>query len=437
MSLLHHQGQVCAVSELDLHAVALTQKDILKSQTITKTTNNALTDHTESFDFTFEPTSLYTDLGDAELYMEFEVVNAAGTPLDAGDEAAPVNNLAHSLFSGCQLLINGEKVTGNNEEYAFKAEMLDQLGVQKDDKAGRLQGCQKWCKDTAGQMETRGANNTGWVARRAEFSAQRLHSVVMRPHIDLLKQCKLLPSHCELKFIFERSSPAFYMMQAAGETFWVKIKKAEMTLRQVTVRDEVAEVHNKTVMDPQFGPFNYPITRCRVTKHTLDAGSQEYSWTQPDTTQIPSRIVLALVKETSASGTKTENPYNFQHYGVKEVSVKYDDQKFELKTDFTGGNTVRAYNQLFKDTGLLALGQDCDITLKEFQNGYTFFAFDLTPDRTPEDSRINLVKQGKLNISYRFAAPTNHAISAMICAFYDNNIQLNADRLPVTDFHMT
>ena len=100
MSLLHPQGQTCSVGELDLHAVALSQKDILKSQTITKTTNNALTAHTESFDFTFEPTALYTDLGDSELYLEFEVVDADGTTrLAVADEAAPVNNIAHTLFS--------------------------------------------------------------------------------------------------------------------------------------------------------------------------------------------------------------------------------------------------------------------------------------------------------------------------------------------------
>ena len=437
MSLLHPCGQTCSVSELDLHAVGVTQKDILKSQTITKTTNNALTEHTESFDFTFEPTSLYTDLTETELYLDFEVVDGTGTPLAADDEAAPVNNIAHALFSGCQLLINGEKVTGNNEDYAYKAQLLDQLGVTLEDKRTRLRGCQKWVKDTAGHMEERAAANAGWIERRRLYSSQRRHSIILRPHIDLVKQCKLLPSHCELKFIFERNSPAFYMMQAGDKDFWIKITKAEMSVRQVTVRDEVIEVHNKTVMDPNFGPFNYPITRCRVTKHTLDAGSQEYSWTQPDTTQIPSRIVLALVKETAASGTKTENPYNFKNYGVKEVMVKYDDQKFELKTDFTAKNTVRAYNQMFKDTGIHAFGLDCDITLEEFQAGYTFFAFDLTPDRAPEDARINLVKQGKLNISFKFATPTTHAISALCCGTYDNNIQLTADRLPVTDFHMT
>ena len=342
-------------------------------------------------------------------------MDQAGTRLAADDEACPVNNIAHSLLSSSQLLINGEKVTGNNEDYAFKAAMLDLVGVEEKDKETCLWGCQKWKKDTTGHMEARTDDNAGFVECRAEFSARRTHAVVMRPHIDLLKQRKLLPSHCELKFIFERSAASFYMMQAANKTFWIKITKAEMSVRQVTVRDEVVEVHNKMVMNPNYGPFNYPITRCKVTKHTLDGGSQEYWLTQPDTTQIPSCVLMTFVKETAASGTKTENPFNFKHYNVREVVIKFDDQKFGVKTDFAQGNTVRAYNQLFKDTGLLALGQDCGITLKEFQDGYTLFAFNLTPDKTPEDSRINLVRQGKLSVALRFHTPTTHGISTVIC----------------------
>ena len=281
-----------------------------------------------------------------------------------------------------------------------------------------------------------GANNTGWVARRADCAKSDTHCVVLRPHIDLISQCKLLPSHCQLKFIFERSSAAFYMLQEAGANFFINITKAEIRVRQVLVRDEVVETHNQMVMDPKYRAFNYPITRTRVTKHTLDGGSLEYSWTQPDTTQLPSRVIISLVKETAASGTKTENPFNFKNYGVTEVEVKFSDQKFEVKTDFTSGNVQRAYYQLFKDTGILACGLDCDITLEEFKDGYTLFAFDLTPDRTPEDPRINLLRQGKLTISLRFKTATPHSVAAIICSFFDNNIELNADRLPVTDYYM-
>ena len=436
MSLIHPKGPTCAVSELDLHALPITQHDILKSQKITKTTNNALTANTQSFDFTFDPTTLYTDLSETELYLEYKVQKPDGTLVKDTDTSAPVNNIGHSLFKSLQLLVNGEKVTANNEDYAIRAMFMDLLGTSKSDKATRMVGCQGWTKDTAGRMDVSGATNLGWVARRKACAAKETHCIVMKPHLNLISQCKLLPSFCELKFIFERSSQAFYMMQSDTETFFINITKAEMSLRQVLVRDEVVTTHNAMVMDLKYGNFNFPVTRTRVTKHTLAGGSQSYSWTQPDTSQIPSRIIIGLVKETACSGTKTENPFNFRSYGVKEVEVKYDDQKFELKTDFDSGMVQRAYYQLFTDTGIMACGLDCDITLEEFKNGYSLFAFDLTPDRAPEDPRINLLKQGKLTISLDFEAPTTHAVSAVICSFFDNNIQLNSDRLPVTDYHM-
>jgi hypothetical protein len=230
---------------------------------------------------------------------------------------------------------------------------------------------------------------------------------------------------------------AFYMM-GVDEKFKIKLKKAEMSVRQLTIRDEVVEVHNKTVMNAQFGPFNYPIARCKVTKQTLALGSRAFQWTHTDTTQIPTRLVIGFVKESASSGTVTENPFHFRNYGLQNIMVKFDDVKLELNTDFTDGNVnaVRAYNQLFKETGILAAGKTCDITLEEFVAGYTLFVFDLTADKTPEDSRINLLRQGQVTISTKFANPTPHPIAVIVCSFYDNLVQLTADRLPVTDYHM-
>ena len=209
--------------------------------------------------------------------------------------------------------------------------------------------------------------------------------VIGRPHLDILNQCKLLPPHCELRFMFERSTNLFDMSQAADQDSIV-IKKAEISLRQVVVRDEVMEVHNKSVLDPRIGPFNYPISRSKVIKHTLAQGAQDYTFTLPDTTQIPSQLILGLVKESTSAGSKGLNPFNFRHYDIRET-----DQKFEVKPDFNTGNVTRVYGRLFKETGIQALGLDCGITLSDFKDGYTLLAFDLTADRTPEDARINLL----------------------------------------------
>ena len=437
MSLLHAAGNTCAVSELDLHALPVTQKDIIKTIPITKTTNNALTDTTTSFDFTFEPSNNYTDLNEASLYLEYQVVQPDGTVVTAADEAAPVNNILHSVFSNVQMLVNGEKLTGNYEQYPYKSYITDLIATEYRDKQTRLKGCQKWLPDTAGQMDTRDAPNAGWFQRRADSAGPHVKSVVGKPHLDMLDQCKLLPSHCELRFIFERTTNLFHMQQAADQDYSIVIKKAEMTIRQVVVRDEVVEVHNKSVMDPRMGAFNYPISRSKVIKHTLPQGAQDYTFTLPDTTQIPSQLILGLVKESASAGSKSENPYNFKHYDIRETVVQFDHQKFEIKTNFTTGNVIKAYARLYSETGIQASGLDCGITLDDFKNGYTLLAFDLTADRTPEDARINLVRQGKVTLSLRFGTALPHPVSVICLSSYDNLIQLTADRLPVTDFIMS
>ena len=237
-------------------------------------------------------------------------------------------------------------------------------------------------------MNVAGAANLDFVVRRAHPADRDLQALGGKPHLDMLHQCKLLPSHCEVKFTFQRSPANFYMMQTAALDYFVKIKKPEMTLRQVQVRDEVAEVHNKAVHNGEMGPFNFPISRGNLVKHMLTQGSLEYTFNLPDTTQIPTNVVLGFVKETASSGTKTENPYNFQHYNVRDIVLQFDDQKFHVQT------------------------APC------------------------EDALIHLLLQGKLNFNLMFGTVLHNPVSVIVYAVYDNLIQLTVDRIPVTDFGM-
>ena len=332
------------------------------------------------------------------------------------------------------MIINGEKLTGNFEQYPYKAYITDLIATEYRNKVTRMAGCQKWVADTAGQMDTRDASNNGWLKRQADSVGFAVKSVVEKPHLDMLDKCKLLPSHWEVRFMFERSTNLFYMQQAEDQEYSVIIKKAEMTLRHVVVQDVVVEVHNKSMVDPRMGPFNYPMSRSKVIKHTLTRGSQDYTFTLPDTTQIPSQLILGLVKESASAGSKGENPYNFKHYDIRETVVQFDDQKFEVKTNFTTGNVGQAYARLFKETGIQDSGLDCGITLEKFKQGYTLLAFNLTADRAPADARINLVRQGKVTISMRFSLALTHPMSVICLSSYDN---LTPDRIPVTDFVMS
>jgi hypothetical protein len=182
-------GNTCALGELDLHALPITQKDVIRTQTETKSPTNALTDNTNIFDFVFKSNVLYTDLSEAELYLEYTIEDDNGVKLQIADDAAPVNNIAHAMFESVQLLINGEKVNGNSEEYGYKAFILDLLASEPNDKETRLKGTAKWFKDTAGAMDLRTKAIGGWRARRVDATAKETLAVVMLRHLDLLKQC--------------------------------------------------------------------------------------------------------------------------------------------------------------------------------------------------------------------------------------------------------
>ena len=112
---------------------------------------------------------------------------------------------------------------------------------------------------------------------------------------------------------FERSTNLFSMSQGDDHEYSVIIKKAEMSLRQVVVRDEVMEVHNKSVVNPRMGTFNYPISRSKVIKHTLAQEAQDYTFKLLDTTQIPTQLILGPIKELASAGSKGLNPFNFKH----------------------------------------------------------------------------------------------------------------------------
>ena len=129
-------------------------------------------------------------------------------------EAAPVNNLLHSIFANVQLLINGEKMTGNYEQYPYEAYLTDLIATKFRNKVTQMEVCQKY---TAWQEDIRAADNAGWMKKRADSVGAEHKCVIGRPHLDILNQCKLLPSHCGLRFMFERSTNLFNMSQAADQ----------------------------------------------------------------------------------------------------------------------------------------------------------------------------------------------------------------------------
>ena len=110
---------------------------------------------------------------------------------------------------------------------------------------------------------------------------------------------------------------------------------------------------------------------------------------------------------------------------------------------------VDRYNQIFRkksrsmlklithysrETGIHFLNEDNSVS-RDYANGYTLFAFDLTSDLSANCARHwNLVKHGSLRLEVRFEKALSVTINCIVYAEFDNVLEIDSSRQVILDF---
>ena len=389
MSFVHENSGECGVSELDLHAVPPTQTSMLKSTFTGIETKNSLGDGS-NINFTIGKSQEYTNLSENYVYLELEVLKANGEAIADTDVVAPVNNLGHSLLKDVQVTVGGFKVSGNTETYGFLAYLEALMNYNKNIKE-TLMAIQGWFKDAAGEFNTLTDVNTGYKARRALISNGRF-PLMVRLHFDLAHQPKLIPGETEINLTLKQAPSSFCLM-SDGTEYKIKIHKAKLYVRRVSINPEIVETHERAVSI--YGPFKFPVNRVEVTTYAIPAGNRDHTYTHSNTGQLPSRMLICFIDHDAFNGNFKKNPYEMKHCNINSIQVIVNDQKVPSDAytpDFSIKLAVREYLALHTETGMYEGHRSCDINFEEFLNGYTIFPFDLTSDRSHDSCRVNLTK---------------------------------------------
>jgi hypothetical protein len=73
------------------------------------------------------------------------------------------------------------------------------------------------------------------------------------------------------------------------------------------------------------------------------------------------------------------------------------------------------------------------ISIEDYANGYTLFAFDLTPDMCNSE-HVNLIKSGNLRIELKFKEALPTAVQCVIYMEYESILEINKARNAMIDF---
>ena len=471
MSYVHPYSKRCEKSEVDLFSVPPTQLSLEKGRWIDYRPLSSVENPDSAITFLIAGTDEYIDLSKTILYVEGKVTTGDGGELSGGTQTnvAPVNNFLHSLIKQVDVYLNGIQVTPAMGTYPYRSYIETLLNYDVSAKKSQLSSA-LYFKDTAGQMDESGAlpgsktityvkdaagnNNTKdtvsipvpgtgnqGFAKRHEFIKGSKTFVLSGPIFsDVFMSDRLLLNMLNLKVVLNRSSNAFCLMDknSDGNKVNPKVKLTDVVLkiRKVKVDQSVSDA---TELILKQTPALYPIRRVECKALTIPQNLPGVRKDNIFSGIIPKSFVFGLVDANSYSGENNKNPYNFQHFKAKTVTLSVNGEEIPFKqlvldyTSATAKDFIQAYNTLFSGTGKMYANTGLDITREEYAGGYTLYAFDLTPDMCNSADYFNAVQRGSLSVDITFDGQTEVPINMVCYGDFENITHIDSERNVVYD----
>ena len=441
-NFIHDKSQECAKSELDIFTIPPTQTSVEKGSLIPYQPIASITDGGPVEFYIPGAGDEYIDLAQTQLYIRAKITNADGSNLAADAPVGPVNLFLHSLFSQVDVSLNERLITASTPTYPYRAMIETLLSYGHDAKHSQLSSA-LYFKDTAGNMDVVNPTiaddadpNVGLKSRYEFTQRSRVVDMIGRIHSDIFFQNKYLLNGVNMKIKLIRSKNEFCLVSSEQvPDYRVHILEATLFVRRMKLSPSIQLGHSRAL---ERGNAKYPVRRVLCKMMSVPAGNMTLTQDHVFLGSLPNRIVIGCVDNTAFNGSFTRNPFNFEHYNVTSVAIHVDGEQIPskpLRPTFQGPsrNYVRAYHTLFSGTNKMFEDQGNEISRSDYGNGYTLYAFDLTPDLTC-GGHFNLQKQGNLRLEINFGQALARTINVIVYAEFENIIEIDRARNIVFDY---
>ena len=279
--------------------------------------------------------------------------------------------------------------------YTEEAGMLDEIGLD-----GRLSVIKRW-----------------WLYSHGK--TVDLEGPLMLDALQLNGRPLLNGVNLTLKF-YPQDKAFFTMCNMDEDEYTVEIVDIYLKICKIEVSDAIILAHSEALKESN---AVYPFTRCETKAFTYSKGLSNITMDDLFHGRVPSRIVLGMVSADAFNGNARKNPFNFKHYNVSDIALTVDGLSVPGKALQLGGwpdgettegrQYIDAYLNLSEVSGTMGQNAGNAITIEQFAQGYSLFAFNLDPQLKP-GNYMNLVCQGNVRLEIRFKKALPETMVAVI-----------------------
>ena len=480
MAYVHPYSKRCEKSEVDLFSIPPTQLSLEKGRWIEYRPLSSVQNNDSAITFVIAGTDEYLDLSKTILVVEGKVVPGTGGDLDSGQTSiAPVNNFLHSLFRQVDVYFNGKQVTPAMGTYAYRSYLETLLNYDVSAKQSQLSSAMYY-KDTAGKMDEAGAlpqtksvkvkpvtigndgsenvgseetvsipvpgtGNQGFAKRHQFIENSKKFTLSGPIFTDVFMSDRLLINMLDLKVVLNRSYNEFCLIDKNSTSKNPKVELTDVVLKIRKVKVDQA-IRDSTEVLLKQTPAIYPVRRVVCKALSIAPGLPNVRQDNIFSGLVPTSFVFGLVDSNAYTGEYVKNPFNFKHYDISTITLSVNGEEIpfkQLRLKFPNPSDteskkktvdfIQAYNTLFSGTGKMFSNMGLDITRDDYPQGFTLFAFDLTPDMCNTADYFNTVQRGTLSVDITFEKDTPEAISMVCYSDFENIIRIDSERNVIYD----
>ena len=240
---------------------------------------------------------------------------------------------------------------------------------------------------------------------------------------DIFYSDKYLPPNVEIEIKLQRFNPMFGLRHVSTtKSFNICLQDLKLRMRKALTAVRVSNRINASL-----APCVLPYKDTQLKHYHIPIGSLSYSTSfLNEGRKMPVQIIFALILSELLNRKKgTSSPFHYQHCDVSSVMLKQDGKSLLpriMQCDFDDGDYVHLYDHF--QTNVNTRNR---VTLGNYKRGYTFFVFDLTPDKCHSFHNHNS-EAGSLELDLTFRNKTPLGYTLISYAVYNALLLVGKDR---------
>lgn len=364
----------------------------------------------------------YIDFDYFQLKVKLKLLQANGKDIEDAHKVGMNNLPIATLFRDVALYLNDVLVEGGQMDYPYKAYFQTMTQFHPAAQSSHMV-TQGWYKDEARKFDD--ATNKGFVWR-SKLTKESKECELMGPlRLDFFNQSRYLLGDTKLRLKLTLNNPTF-LLNAFGSVsdFKIDIIDIKLLYRRVELNPSVVSGHMTGLMKQN---AQYPILHTKIVNHSIAKGHMSFNKADLFPGSNPRMIMVGMLDTEAFNGNIKKNPFNFQHFDLRDIVLYVDSHAYPTvayKPDFANSHYTRSYYDFMSVLSYANKDDTNGLTYKEYGNGYTLYAFDLTPDADITTAHRHAKHPGNISINISWKNPLPTTVTLIIYAVCDSKVEI-------------